>query len=280
MINYITYLRYLPNSTRGAISTFIRAISWHHHSSFALHHADPSNCEAITDYRHAIERTFPDTTINRRVPFTKSQIRSIAYTAYEWALTRPQFYRIFILIVLSYKAATRISELLRLTRGDVIFAATWLRFTFPKRKAKKRREAELLYIANDPTSAYDPHLIMGNYLNHLHILTRPAGTSKEVFNTSLLFPGGHVDVHNTPTGPISYRQVYNQLVELLFHLGLDHHKFGWHSPRSSAITDMQSAGMSDKDIAIHTGHHDLSSLGSYAQGTIPSRLRASQTLSL
>jgi integrase len=280
MVNHITRLRHSPDATRGAISTFVRAISWHHHTSF-IDHADPSLSEAIVDYRRAIEHTFLDNPIKRRLPFTKAQIRLIARAAYEWAMTRPQFYRIFVLIILSYKAATRISELLRLTRGDLILAPTWLRFNFPTRKTKKRRLPELLYMADDPLSAFCPLKIMSNYLSHQGLLTCPANMSKESFHASLVFPGGFVDYHTgVPTGPISYHQVYNQLVELLAFLKLDPHKFGWHSPRSTAITHMQSAGMSDKDIATHTGHHDITSLGSYAQGTIPSRLKASQHLRL
>jgi integrase len=285
MINYIIQLRCEDTPTRGSIDTFVRAISWHHHTKLT-NDPDPSTSPAIRDLRDAIERSFPDTPIHRRFPFSKNQLRSIACTAYHWAVNgRPDFYRLFVLIILSYKAASRISELLLLTRRDILLTPELFRLNLITRKNKKRRDPSLIYIANDPDSAFCPHKILSDYLAHIGILTCPPGfqsvAAQQAFLSSFVFPGGFVDATTQlPTGPISYTRVYDQLVELLLHLGINPEHFGWHSPRSSAITDMKEAGLSDEAIAAHTGHRDVASLRIYAQGTIPSRLKASQSLSL
>ena len=117
---------------------------------------------------------------------------------------------------------------------------------------------------------------MTNYFNHLDLNSPDPSNDKRV-----IFPGGYINpATGAPTGPISYTQVYNQLVAILQALKLDPKRFGWHSPRSSAIVDMLEAGLTDEQVARHTGHRDTTSLHTYAQGTIPSRLKASTSLSL
>ena len=276
IINYITQLRHTPDSTRGAIKTFIRAIAWYHNTSLTSG-PDPTTDPIISNYRQAIEGSFPDTDTKRRLPLTKDQIRLIATTAYRWSTSgRPEYYRLFILIILSYKAATRISELLKLTRRDVVLTGGYIRFNFITRKNKKRRDPSISYVAGDTTSPFCPVKIMANYFTLLNL-----NSSDPSSDYRIIFPGGFVNsITGAPTGHISYTQVYNQLICLLQSLNINPALFGWHSPRSSAVVDMMEGGLTDEQIARHTGHRAISSLHTYAQGTIPSRLKASISLSL
>ena len=98
---------------------------------------------------------------------------------------------------------------------------------------------------------------------------------------SFIFPGGlsHVAT-GLPTGHITYHAVYDQLKLLCDHVGLDVSLFGWHSTRTSGVSDLFSAGLAPHDIAAHSGHRSLKSLEVYNQGTLKSRLKASSSLSL
>ena len=282
ILNYITHLRSSSDATRGSIATFCQASSWAHRASLSPGPA-PADNELVVNYRKAIERSFDDTPIKKRFPFTRNQTRGIALTALSWARGgRPQYYRIYVLIVLSYKAATRISELLALTRGNVIVAEKHLRFNFLTRKNKKRREACLSFVQSEQGSPLCPVNIVRLYLQDMGLLHPPTNdTELPAFNSRYVFPGGRADVlTGHPISSISYKSVYEQLKTLLLSMDMDPSKFGWHSPRSSAITDMQTAGMSDEAISRHTGHRDIKSLESYKQGTLSSRLAASGHLSL
>ena len=144
-MNYITQLRHTPDPTRGAIKTVVRALAWHHNTSLTSG-PDPllTPLLSVMNYRQAIEESFPDTDTKRRLPLTKlktRQIRLIATTAYKWSTSgRPEYYRLFILIILFYKAATRI---LQLTRKDIVITKDYIRFNFSSRKNKKRRDPSI-----------------------------------------------------------------------------------------------------------------------------------------
>jgi integrase len=284
ILNYIAHLQSSAGSTRGSITSFTAAVGWLHRTTLS-DQPNPAQSKAVSDLAAAAERSFPDVPIKRRIPFSKSQIKSIALAAYNLSTVgkRPQFYRIFILIILSYKCASRIAELLALTRKHIEFHPGYFIINFPSRKNKKRREASLSFIAGDKDSILCPLQILIDYLTHLRIFhpLTPSPEHTAIWESSFIFPGGLTCISSgLPTNHISYHQVYDQLVEVLTSLNLDVTLFGWHSPRSTGTTVLLDSGMTRESVAIHTGHRDLRSLDSYDQGTILGRLKASSTLSL
>jgi integrase len=235
---------------------------------------DPTKDHTIKALRDAIETSFPDIPIHRRQPFSKTQLRALASTALNWAREgRPQFYRMYVLIILSYKAATRIDELLKLIRRDVLIEKDHFSFNFPSRKNKKRRLASMVFIAKDPDSILCPHATLIEYLRRMEILTRPTNMSEASFEMQYIFPGAYEYVSTgLPTNHITYSTVNDQLAELIVSIGLDSHNYGWHSTRSSAITHMRQAKLSPDTVAAHTGHHDIKSLQTYDQKSTQDRL--------
>ena len=277
ILNYMTSLRSSSDPTRGAINTFVRAISWHHNTTLNQQ-MDPTKDHTIAALRDAIETSFPDIPIHRRQPLSKTQLRALTTTALKWAREgRPQFYRMYVLIILSYKAATRISELLKLTRRDVSIEKDHFSFNFPTRKNKKRRLASMVFIAKDPDSVLCPQATLVEYLHRLEIMSCPTNMSEATFEMQYIFPGAYVHTSTgLPTNHITYSTVNEQLAELLVSIGLDSHNYGWHSTRSSAITHMRQANLSPDSVAAHTGHHDINSLQTYDQKSIETRLIPSQ----
>ena len=282
ILNYVTHLRNLPNASRGSITDGIRSISFFHRS-LLNNEPDPTSSPSLRDFLAAVENSFPDTDVRRRFPFTRAEIARLTLLSHDWSVSgRPHFHRMFILIPLSYKAASRIGEILQLQRKDVVFSDTHFVLNFPSRKNKKRRTPSLCFIDNDPDSCFDLRAAFTGYLSHLNIL-RPASGSPQDFvlwEEAYIFPGGFIDTTTgRPTGPITYHAVYDQLKLLCNHLGLDASLFGWHSTRTSGVSDLFSAGFAPSDIAAHSGHRSLKSLDSYNQGTLKSRLKTSASLS-
>jgi integrase len=265
-------------ATRGSLNGFLNAIFWHH-GVFLTPGPNPEQSPEVSVFRKSLELSFPDTPVKRRYPFTANQIRWIVATALEWAAHgRPQFYRIAVLAILAYKTGARISELLHLTRGDVILTLEdYFRLEFKSRKNKKRRVPSFVFVGRDPASAgCCPYAVLFGYLRDMLLLyPSQRGISKGALDTLCIFPGELGGASH-----ITYRAVYDQLREILTALGLDWRTWGWHSPRSSAITHLQDAGFQDSVIAVHTGHRDPKSLQSYSQGTVESRLRVSEALPL
>ena len=282
IINYITHLRSLPGATRGSISDGIRSISFFHRS-LLIDEPDPTSSPSLRDFLAAVENSFPDTDVRRRFPLTRAEIARLTLLSHDWATTgRPHFFRMFILIPLAYRAASRISEILKLRRKDIIFNNSHFVLNFQDRKNKKRRTPSICYIDNDPESCFDLRAAFTAYLTQLRILSPASSSPNDIslWEESFVFPGGlsHT-ITGLPTGPITYHAVYDQLKLLCTHVGLDVSIFGWHSTRTSGVSDLFSAGLAPHEIAAHSGHRSLKSLDSYDQGTLKSRLKASAFLS-
>jgi integrase len=283
LINYLTHLRHSVSPTRGAISDAVRAISFHHRSKLSIDYPDPTKSSVVADYLAAIEKSFPDTPVHRRLPLTKANTASLTLLAHDWATTgRPHFFRMYVLIPLAYKAASRIGEILSLRRKHIIISTSdpqHFVLDFPKRKCKKRREQSLSYVSKDPDSSVCPYETMISYLRQLGILHPRSFSPEDIqqWEESFLFPGGLVyRSTGLPTGSITYHAVYDQLKALCSHKGLDVSDFGWHSTRSAAITDSLHAGFTQEQVASHSGHADVRSLSIYNQGTITSKLSISK----
>ena len=278
IINYLASMRRSPGCTRGAISIFIRAMSWEHVTSLSPS-PNPILAPRVKHYLEAIEKSFPDTPRKRRVPFTSIMNNAINALTLAWASRGAHHYwRVHVLNCLDQVAGSRIGELISLKRKNLLILPTHFRIDFEKRKNKKRREANLVYISRAPENDLNcPHQALIQYLSRVNLLLprSDSPTDIEHWENHFIFPG---DEHRSTLGHITYKCVYDQLKRVCSTLGYDTHNYGWHSNRASVITTLQSRGMTDETISIYTGHRSTKSLQSYGQGTIEQRLGASQLL--